>query len=91
VTPEAALTLTGRADTSLPIGRTAIHLRRGRGMDKLLMAPEEAAEILSVSRTKIYELMYSGALRSVEVGGCRRIPAASLRDYVDQLLRSDVA
>lgn len=54
-------------------------------MDKLLLTPNEAAEALSVSRSKIYELLADGKLRSVRVDGCRRIPVHELRSYVDRL------
>jgi excisionase family DNA binding protein len=40
---------------------------------------------LGVGRTKVYELMRSGALRSVKIGGLRRIPALALADFVAQL------
>lgn len=47
----------------------------------------EAAELLSVSRNRIYELIRSGQLRTVQVGKSRRVPARSLDDYVTRLLR----
>ncbi len=53
--------------------------------EKLLFSPTEAAAALSVGRTKVYELMRLGALRSVKIGGCRRIPRAALADYVASL------
>ncbi len=54
-------------------------------MEKLLLTADEAAEVLGVSRTKVFELMQSRALRSVKIGGSRRIPAAALREYVQRL------
>ncbi len=44
-----------------------------RGIPVLLVCPEDAARVLGVGRTKVYELMRSGALRSVRVGGLRRV------------------
>lgn len=52
---------------------------------KLLLTPEEAADRLSLGRTKLYELMSSGALRSVRIGKSRRIPTTALADLVDRL------
>lgn len=52
---------------------------------RLLLRPEEAAEALSVSRTTLYGLMASGAIRSVKVGGLRRIPVEALENYVVRL------
>jgi excisionase family DNA binding protein len=54
-------------------------------MDKLLYSPREAASLLSISRTKIYELMATGDLRSIQVGRSRRIPADALRAFIRAL------
>lgn len=54
-------------------------------MTPLLYRPEEAASILGVSRTRVYDLIGSGALRSVKLGRARRIPMEALRDFVDRL------
>jgi len=51
----------------------------------LLVRPEDAARVLGIGRTKVYELMRSGALRSVRVGGLRRIPVAALNEFVARL------
>ncbi|TMR00148.1 helix-turn-helix domain-containing protein [Actinomadura soli] len=51
----------------------------------MLLKPERAAVLLSIGRTKVYELMRSGALPSVRFGGSRRIPATALRQFVAQL------
>jgi excisionase family DNA binding protein len=52
---------------------------------KLLLTPAEAAELLGVGRTTIYELMNSGDIPSVRIGRARRIPAADLVAFVDRL------
>ena len=54
-------------------------------MDKLLFSPTEAAAHLSLGRSKIYELMRLGELRSVKIGGSRRIPRAALAEFVSRL------
>jgi excisionase family DNA binding protein len=51
----------------------------------VLLTPEEAAQALRVGRSKVYELMRSGALRSVKIGGSRRISATALAEYVARL------
>jgi len=51
-------------------------------MEKLLYSPREAADLLSISRSKLYELMASGVVHSVRVGRSRRIPADALRAFV---------
>jgi excisionase family DNA binding protein len=60
-------------------------------MDKLLMNPKEAAEMLSISRSKLYELLAAGTLPSVRIDGCRRISVDVLRAYVDGLPPSEVS
>ena len=52
---------------------------------KLLLTPVEAADQLAVSRTKVYELMAAGALRSIHIGRLRRVPVDALRDFVGAL------
>ena len=54
-------------------------------MEKLLLSPTEAAAHLSVGRSKIYELIRLGQVRSVKVGGCRRIPRSALAEFVSGL------
>lgn len=53
----------------------------------LLLTSEEAARALRVGRSKVYELMRSGALRSVKIGGSRRISATTLAEFVAALER----
>lgn len=54
-------------------------------VQKLLLKPEEAADILSIGRSKVYELLGTGELASVRIGACRRIPAAALSEFVASL------
>lgn len=63
----------------------------GPQVDRLLLTPEDAAELLAVGRTKIYELLRTGALESVRIGAARRIPAAALTAYVERLRRDEAA
>jgi excisionase family DNA binding protein len=53
----------------------------------LLFRPEEAAQRLGVGRTMVFDLMRSGRLRSVKIGGARRISARALADFVADLER----
>jgi excisionase family DNA binding protein len=57
---------------------------------RLLYRVTDAAEALSLSRAKVYELITSGALRSVRIDGARRIRAADLEAFVESL-RSEAA
>lgn len=53
---------------------------------KLLVKPEEAATILSVGRSTVYDLMASGELESVRIKSSRRVPIAAIERYVERLL-----
>lgn len=53
-------------------------------MDKILLRPVEAAEAIGVGRSKVYELIASGELPSVKIGGSVRVPVAGLRAWVEQ-------
>jgi len=49
-----------------------------------LLRVEEAAELVGVSRSFLYNLISSGQLPSVRIGGCRRIWADQLREWLAQ-------
>jgi excisionase family DNA binding protein len=51
----------------------------------LLYRVEDAAELLDLSRTKVYELCASGQLTSVKIGKSRRIPAQALEAFIADL------
>ena len=51
----------------------------------LLLTLKEAGEALRLGRAKLYELMAAGELRSVKIGGARRIPVSALQEFVDRL------
>lgn len=51
----------------------------------LLLRPEDVAAVLGIGRTKVYELMRSRMLRSVKIGGLRRIPATAVAEFVARL------
>lgn len=53
--------------------------------DKLLHPAEEAAQILSVGRSQVFELVATGELESVKIGRLRRIPHDALVDYIRRL------
>ena len=51
-------------------------------MDRLLLTPSEAADLLGLSKSYIYELLASNALPSITIGRARRIPRHALEDFV---------
>jgi excisionase family DNA binding protein len=76
----------GSAPPTIPASQFPGPQRREvRNMEKLLLSPAEAAAHLSIGRSKVYELMWLGQLRSVKIGASRRIPQAALADYIAAL------
>ena len=63
-------------------------IQRGQLMpEPLLLKVEDAAYKLSLSRTKVYELMESGQLTSIKIGTARRIPRTALDEYIARQLQ----
>lgn len=55
-------------------------------MERQLLSAEEVAEALHIGRTRVYELLYAGEIRSVKIGRLRRVPVDALREYVARLV-----
>lgn len=53
---------------------------------KLLLTIEEAATVMSLGRTLVYELVRRNEITSIKVGRSRRIPVSALRAYVGERL-----
>lgn len=60
-------------------------------VEPLLVRVEEAARILSLSRSTIYEMLDAGELPSVRRGAARRIPVAALREWVTRQIATATA
>ncbi|MGH3860396.1 helix-turn-helix domain-containing protein [Actinokineospora sp.] len=54
--------------------------------ERHLYKVEDAAALLSVSRSVVYELIRAGQLRSVVIGRSRRVPAKAINDFITQLI-----
>ena len=52
-------------------------------MEPLAVSPDEAALLLGLKRTKVYELLADGTLRSLKVGRRRLIPTDALREFIN--------
>ncbi|MCG8914831.1 helix-turn-helix domain-containing protein [Actinokineospora sp. PR83] len=55
-------------------------------MDRKLYRVEEVARIMQIGRSKVFDLMRSGELASVKIGGSRRVPARAIDSYLDRLM-----
>lgn len=51
-------------------------------LDPICVRINDAARMISVGRTKLYELIAAGEVEIVKLGKCTRITTASLHDLV---------
>ncbi|XKK63929.1 helix-turn-helix domain-containing protein [Streptomyces sp. ARC32] len=54
-------------------------------MSQILYTAEDAAPLLRLGLTTVKAKIATGELRSIKIGRARRIPAASLREFVERL------
>jgi excisionase family DNA binding protein len=55
----------------------------------LLLTVKQAAELLGIGRSTVYELLDAGDLKSVKLGFSRRIPLKVVEEYIEHLLGDD--
>lgn len=55
----------------------------------LLLTVNQAAHILGIGRSTLYQLIDDGEIRSVKVGASRRVPLKAVHEYIDGLLGDD--
>lgn len=55
-------------------------------MDVVVYTVEEAAQVLKISRWKVFDLIRTNQLHSIKIGGLRRIPHAALDEYITRLM-----
>jgi excisionase family DNA binding protein len=68
-----------------PVIRPTIWLSPADEIPPILFTTEEAARLLGIGKCRVYDLIRQRELRSVKVGGSRRISARALHDYVTHL------
>jgi excisionase family DNA binding protein len=59
--------------------------------ERLLLRPAECADAIGVSRSKTYDLIATGEIPSIRVGGSVRVPVAELREWIGRRLADEVA
>lgn len=52
----------------------------------VLLRVEEAADLLRLSRAKVFRLVMEGTLPSIKIGKSRRVPARALQEWVSDLV-----
>jgi excisionase family DNA binding protein len=53
--------------------------------EPILLTVKEAARRLSLGRSRTYQFIQRGELRSLRIGGSRRIAVADLEEFVERL------
>ena len=59
------------------------------GIMKLTYTVSEASEVLGIGRTKMYELVSSGEIKSIRFGDAIRISKAYLDDVVNPQIKNE--
>jgi excisionase family DNA binding protein len=77
----------------LKLGRNNREDRLSEGRQRALVEPlllraDEAAIVLGVGRTKVFEMLASGELPAIRIGRCLRVPKDRLERWIDE--QSDV-
>ena len=60
-------------------------------VERMLYRPSEAAQAIGVSRSRVYELINSGEIPSLQVGGVKRVPVDKLREWIERQSGGDPA
>jgi excisionase family DNA binding protein len=56
-----------------------------RGIPRRLLTASEAAAVLHISRSKVYQLIASGELASVTIGRSRRVCLTAIDEFIAKL------
>ena len=56
----------------------------------IFVRPIEAAALLSVSKSKLYEMLARGEIPSTRIGGMLRVPRAAIEQLAKEALGSNV-
>jgi len=59
-----------------------------KNIGRLLLRPAEAAELLGISRSRMYELLRNGEVPSIELGAAhtKRVPLEQLKTWIEERL-----
>jgi len=57
----------------------------------MLYTVPEVMDMLKIGRTRVYHLIRTGQLPSVQIGSSRRITASALTEFIDSLSGSETS
>ena len=66
-------------------GHTKGDTRKMGALEPVLLRVTEAATVLSVGRSSVYELIQAGELPVVHIGRSVRVPARAVREFAERL------
>jgi excisionase family DNA binding protein len=58
--------------------------RQGAVVEPLLLRADEAAIVLGIGRTKVFEMLACGELPAIKIGRCVRVPKDRLERWIDE-------
>jgi len=58
--------------------------RQGAVVEPLLLRADEAAIVLGIGRTKVFEMLACGELPAIKIGRCVRVPKDRLEKWIDE-------
>jgi excisionase family DNA binding protein len=58
--------------------------------ERLLLKVGEAAKLLGLGRSKTYELIQRGALKSLKVDGARRVRIDDVHEFIERLRQAEI-
>lgn len=61
-------------------------MNRVETAEPLLLDVQEAARMVGIGRSKLYELIRKGHIPVVHIGRSVRVPVSALREFVSQML-----
>jgi excisionase family DNA binding protein len=59
--------------------------KRDAAIQPLYLRPAKAARLIDVGRSKMYELIQTGEVRAIVVGGCLRVPMSEIEALGERL------
>lgn len=54
-------------------------------IDRMLLRPSEVADLLGLGRSKTYQLLHCGELRTIRIGKSLRVRSEDLEKWLDQV------
>jgi excisionase family DNA binding protein len=58
---------------------------------RVLLSIDDAAEVLSISRTSMFNYLRAGLIESIKLGHRRFVPADAIAAYITRLAQSEAA